>query len=73
MLFSTIFDLSKSEKIYIQKCKLQAPQDVLISKLLKLLQKVNTILKIMERLETNMSNFNWFYVEEVLETLEIQL
>lgn len=73
LLFPTICDISTSEQIYIQKCRLQARQDALIPKMWKLMQKFSTILEDMEFLESNMSKCNWFEVKEVLETLDRQL
>lgn len=66
-------DLSKPEQVYLQKCRLKTRQDALKPNLCNLLKKFYVILDSMEHLEGNMENFNWFYVEELLETMDTQI
>lgn len=53
-------DLSRTEQIYIQKCRLQDRQDSIYYKLMKLLEK-SEIEDAMENVRIRKSQFNCFF------------
>lgn len=63
-----MWEVPKSEQIYLQRCKLQESQEVSEPIFVKLLQKYRKFKEAMENKHETNHQFDWFYLEDFLST-----